>query len=577
MRLILSLMLVGVFLFLYLLPLGVRPLVIPDEARYAEISREMLISGDWIVPRLNGLKYFEKPPLGYWLNATAIQLLGENEFAVRFPSAVAVGLTAVLLFVWAHKFSDDRATPLLATTVFLLSFEVLAVGTFCVLDSMLSLWVTAAIIALFFACRAQEARKRMPLLILAGVACGLAFLNKGFLGLALPVMVIVPFMIWQGQFKRCLRMAWVPLVAALLTALPWSILIYRREPDFWHYFFWVEHIDRFLSPRGRQHPEPLWYYVPILLAGAMPWTPLLGPIVQGLRQTSRKDPMVRLAVCWLVFPFLFFSVCSGKLGTYVLPCYPPLAFLIAAGVLTCLRGGDVKGFVTGARVVVAVAGFSLVGMLVALITVPELSKSMAPWKWAVAAAGLLLWTTLCQAATGPMDIRRRILLYCAGPMLFMFSWPFVSPVAVKVKKTPGAFLLSNATIIPADSILVADNALAASVCWYYKREDAFITGNTGEYSYGLTYEDGQHRLVGTEQLARFVAENASRRCVAFIAREDHYRQEYQLLLPQPVCAVFHRGLAFALFGGPRTDAGRPASDLGQVETSGPSSMASNPN
>ncbi len=356
MRLILSLMLVGVFLFLYLLPLGVRPLVIPDEARYAEISREMLISGDWIVPRLNGLKYFEKPPLGYWLNATAIQLLGENEFAVRFPSAVAVGLTAVLLFVWAHKFSDDRATPLLATTVFLLSFEVLAVGTFCVLDSMLSLWVTAAIIALFFACRAQEARKRMPLLILAGVACGLAFLNKGFLGLALPVMVIVPFMIWQGQFKRCLRMAWVPLVAALLTALPWSILIYRREPDFWHYFFWVEHIDRFLSPRGRQHPEPLWYYVPILLAGAMPWTPLLGPIVQGLRQTSRKDPMVRLAVCWLVFPFLFFSVCSGKLGTYVLPCYPPLAFLIAAGVLTCLRGGDVKGFVTGARVVVAVAG-----------------------------------------------------------------------------------------------------------------------------------------------------------------------------------------------------------------------------
>ncbi len=118
------------FLVLYVLPLGVRPLVIPDEARYAEIPREMLASGDWIVPRLNGLRYFEKPPLGYWLNAAAIWLFGENAFAIRFPSAVAAGLTAVLLFVWARRFTEDGATPWLATAVFLLSFEVLAIGVF---------------------------------------------------------------------------------------------------------------------------------------------------------------------------------------------------------------------------------------------------------------------------------------------------------------------------------------------------------------------------------------------------------------------------------------------------------------
>ncbi len=548
-RVKLSLVLVGGFLVLYLLPLGVRPLVSPDEARYAEVAREMLASGDWIVPRLNGLRYFEKPPLGYWLNAAAIKLFGENEFAVRFPSALATGLTALLLFVWARKFSEERATPLFATAIFLLSFEVLAIGTFSVLDSVLSLWITAAIIAAFFACRAQEARKRMLLFILAGLACGLAFLTKGFLALVLPVIVIIPFVVWQGQCKTCLRMAWVPLIAALVTVLPWSILIYRREPDFWRYFFWVEHVDRFLSPHSGQHSEPFWFYVPILLGGAMPWTPLLGPIIQGLRHTNRKDPGVRLAICWLVFPFLFFSICSGKLVTYVLPCYPPLAFLIAVSVLKCLGEEDIKGFVTGARVVAGLAGLFFVGLLAALLIGPELAKSVALWKWAVAAAGLLLWAAFCQAAVAPADIRRRLLLYCAGPVLFMFSWPLICPAAVTAKKMPGAFLLSNARRVPTDSILITDNALTASVCWYYKRQDTFISGNTGEYSYGLAHKDGQHRVIGTEQIAQFVAENLPGKCVVLITRQDMYEEEYQRLLPEPACVDVRQGLALALFTG----------------------------
>jgi 4-amino-4-deoxy-L-arabinose transferase len=567
----LPLILVVGFLVLYVVPLGVRPLVAPDETRYGEIPREMLASGDWIVPRLNGLRYFEKPPLVYWLNATAIRLFGENEFAIRLPSALAVGFTAILLFIWVRRFSDDPATPLFATVAFLLSFEVLAVGTFCVLDSMLSLWVTAAILAVFFACRTQETRTKTLLLVLAGIACGLAFLTKGFLALVLPVLVIVPFAVWQGQLKRFLKMAWVPLISTVLVALPWGILIHRREPDFWHYFFWVEHVDRFLSPHNGQHSGPFWFYVPILLGGVMPWTPLLGPIVQGFRQINRTDPTVRLAICWLVFPFLFFSVCGGKLGTYILPCYPPLAFLIAVGALQCLRGGDAKGFVIGARVLVGLAGLSLVGLLVALIAVPELTESVALWKWAVMAAGLLLWATLSQAATVSMDIRRRLLLYCAGPVLFMFSWPFVSPAAVTARKMPGAFLLSNAARIPADSVLVTDNALTASVCWYYRRADAFITGNTGEYSYGLACEGERRRYVDTGQLARLIAENVPGKCTVLITREDLYRQEYQPLLPQPACEDVRQGVVLALFGSPRGNGDRLESDSTEPQTLRPQS------
>ena len=134
--------------------------------------------------------------------------------------------------------------------MFLLSFEVLAIGVFSILDGMLSLFVTAAILLLHFAYEQQAPRPRLILLVLAGVACGLAFLTKGFLALAVPVIVIVPFALWQGRLRICLRTAWVPLVTAFLVVLPWALAIHGREPDFWRYFFWVEHVERFTSPRG---------------------------------------------------------------------------------------------------------------------------------------------------------------------------------------------------------------------------------------------------------------------------------------------------------------------------------------
>lgn len=548
-RLILSLLFVAVFLFLYVLPLGVRPLVIPDEARYAEIPREMLASGDWIVPRLNGLRYFEKPPLGYWLNAASIWLLGANEFAVRLPSATAVGLTAILLFAWARKLSDDRATPLFAVAVFLLSFEVLAVGTFCVLDSVLSLWVTAAIIAFFFAYRAQEFRERVLLLILAGVASGLAFLTKGFLGWAVPVMVIIPFAIWEGRFRTTLRMAWLPLLAALLTALPWSILIHRQEPDFWRYFFWVEHIGRFLSPHGGQHPEPFWYYVPILLAGAMPWTPLLGPIVQGLRKTSRSDSMLRLATCWLVFPLLFFSVCSGKLGTYVLPCYPPLAFLIAVGVLKCLREGDTKGLVIGAWVLMVGAGFLLLTLVMALLIVAGMCDTVTLWKWMIAAAGLFLWIVFCGVATVRRSVHTKIAFYCAGPVLFMFSWHFVFAAALQPRKAPGEFLLSHASGISSSSTFIVENSFVGAVCWFTKRSDLLVTGPTGEFAYGLGYDDSQGRVLDIEQIGNLIARQKGKEPVILVVRPRCYAQ-YKDQLPGPCREEIRGGLVWAEYSSP---------------------------
>ena len=517
-----SMGLVGLFIVLYILPLGIRPLVIPDEARYGEIPREMLVSGDWIVPHLDGMRYFEKPVLGYWLNAVSIRLLGENAFAIRLPSAIAAGLTAWLLFLWSRRFSDDEITPLFGTAVFLLSFEVLAIGTFAVLDSFLSLFITAAVVAFYFAHQQETPGKRALWLVLAGIACGLAFLTKGFLALVIPVLVIVPFSLWQGQFKTLLKRAWIILVPAVLVVLPWAVMIHRREPDFWHYFFWVEHVNRFISPHGGQHPQPFWFYVPNLLWGALPWTPLIGSIVVGVKHTNWKHPMIRLAICWLVLPFLFFSACSGKLLTYILPCYPPLAFLISVGVLQCLREEDTEGFVVGARVLLCGACLVLLAVPLALIILPRLTEQVSLWKWAVAVAGLYLWIMMCWAAITRKEIHKKLLFYCAGPVLLMFSWPLIIPAALSTEKMPGMFLSSHAAKVSGDSVLVTENALAAAVCWYYERDDVFIVGGTGEYEYGLNYEDSRHRNVNIEQLSRMISESDETGCVILLARSEYY-------------------------------------------------------
>jgi 4-amino-4-deoxy-L-arabinose transferase len=545
-------LLIGVFLLLYVVPLGVRPLIAPDETRYAEIPREMLASGDWIVPHLDGVRYFEKPVLGYWLNAAAIRLFGENEFAVRFPSALAAGLTTLLIGLWARRFTSNfklqtsNETPYGVTTsaVFLLSFEVFAIGGFCVLDSLFSLFVTATILFFYFA---QESRNRWPL-IASGVSCGLAFLTKGPLGVVIPVITIVPFVFWEHRFKAVLKMIWLPCIAAILVALPWCVLIYRREPDFWHYFFWVEHIERFIKPNPGQHAKPIWYYVPLILGGAMPWTPLIGTIVQGLRLTGFKNPMIRLAVCWLVLPFLFFSLSGGKLGTYILVCFPALAFLIAVGLIRCLAQGDTKGFVVGAAIVAVGTGVLLV-VLIASLLIRALPISVASQSrvWLLAGTGLFAWCVMSVAAIRQTTVRQRVRLYWLAPVLFMFSLHFVIGAVAAPEKIPGTFLLSNSDCgADKNCTLVCDNGLAASVCWFYKRSDIFITGGQGEYEYGLNYDDSKHRYIDPAQLKDLIARLPAGGHLGLVTTMKHYNN-FAPDLPPPAAKNIMDDLIFAEF------------------------------
>jgi len=540
------------FLILYVVPLGVRPLIIPDETRYVEMAREMLTTGDWVVPKLDGLRYFEKPILGHWLNTAAIFLFGENAFAVRLPSALAVGFSAVLIFFMVRRFSSRDESGLLATMAFLTCFEVFGVGTFCVLDSVFSMLITATLVLSFFALQESVSLSRKyAFLVLAGVSCGLAFLTKGFLAFALPVIVVGPFLLWQRQGKLLLRIWWIPLASAILITLPWCIMIQIKEPDYWRFFLWHEHIQRFLHPDSGQHVRPFWYFIPVILAGALPWSVWLPNAISGLKRIQFKEPFIRFLICWLIFPFLLFSASRGKLETYILPCFPPLIILIIMGIQKWYelpgkeRAFTKNQYVSAVLMVLVAAAFviSQIGILGPV----KLYLSDETWKWLLIMAALLFYAIMLIGVARRKDTNRRLVYCCWAPLALMFCVPFVIPNQFKDGKIPGEFLQRNSNRIHPDTILVSDNYLTPAVCWFYKRADIYILDRPGEFDYGLNYKGAEKRLIPVEEFPDFITQKLKYGAsVALVTRQTRY-DEYAERLPKPLFEQSGDGFVLAEF------------------------------
>jgi 4-amino-4-deoxy-L-arabinose transferase len=520
----------------YLFPLGFRPLTIPDEARYGEIPREMVTSSDWVVPRLNGLKYFEKPVFGYWVNAVSIIALGENPFALRLPSALSVIISALMIFLLVRRVAGRGPASVLAPAIFLTFPLVLAIGHIAILDTLLSMLLTGAMVCFFFAYVAQTGARKTLFLILMGVFCGLSFLTKGFLAFAVPVLTVVPFLLWECRFKDLIRVPWIPMITALLTALPWSLMIHFREGDFWNYFFWTEHVARFLHPVDGQHPEPFWYFLPILVGGALPWT-IQGPAaLPMLVKLEMKNPLVRFALCWFLFPFLFLSVCSGKLIPYILPCFPPLAILFAIGLAAYFQAGKKRAFSVSAWVLAVIVGLAGAFLLFSGILTNEETRVYGPnesMKWIVASLGFFLWALLILWSTRIKDYRKKLAFYCTAFLTVFFTVSFALPDKAMDSRTPGRLLERNLSRVTTDAVLVSNDNLICAVCWFFKRDDVKLLGEVGELRYGLDHDDTKPgKLLSVDGLKEMIQENAGKRPVILVLIKEHYRI-YKDQLPPP--------------------------------------------
>jgi 4-amino-4-deoxy-L-arabinose transferase-like glycosyltransferase len=326
-------LLIGVAL-IWFANLEYRTLIKPDEGRYAEIPREMAASGDWVTPRLNDLKYFEKPPLQYWATATAYTVFGEHQWTSRLWAALT-GFAGLLLvwFAGLRLFGRDAANY--AALLLGSSMLYVMMGHINTLDMGVTFFITLGVFSFLLAQHSgstaqQAASRNWMLLAWAGMA--LAVLSKGLMGIILPGTAVFIYCLVQRDFTVLKRMHWLAgLAVFLLITAPWFYLVMKANPEFFQRFFIYEHYTRFTT-RELGRYQPWYYFVPILLTGALPWTVLLFDSLFHIGKPRSGDGKpfnaALFLLIWTVFIYVFFSISDSKLPSYLLPMFPALALLM---------------------------------------------------------------------------------------------------------------------------------------------------------------------------------------------------------------------------------------------------------
>lgn len=508
-------------LLLWIATLSIRPLYEPDEGRYAEVPREMYVSGDWVTPRLNGVKFFDKPPLQYWATASAYSLFGPSEWTARIWSTLA-GLVGVLASWWAanalygRHIGSAAAWVLIGAPLWILGSNLTTtdIGVGALLGSAV----------LVFAVAFQKSERRLYPVI--WLLVGLAFLAKGLIAVVLPAGTLLAYAVLTRQYAMFLRTEfwrWSPL--AVCIALPWIIAVSSRNPEFLNYFFIHEHFARFSSVVHERN-KPVWFFLAVGAAGLLPFAALIGKAVLGPIKTGRNsvtfDAGLFLSL-WVVIVIAFFSISKSKLPLYILPAFPPAAVLLAR-----------TASMARARVVAAsYLGMPLLGTAIGLLLWhPTLSEKMLrlqvsqpEWLhvWGLATVVMLAIGGV-GAMTAAMCGKRLVSIAVASLATLggiqgglMASRAFdslsIKPIGLEVRElaSPGTTLFNVGQI---------DRGLA-----FYARVEPTIVGARSELDLGFSVEPS--KWIGTE--SEFVQRWGTPGHKLAVMRTDTYERLQPLL------------------------------------------------
>jgi 4-amino-4-deoxy-L-arabinose transferase-like glycosyltransferase len=312
-----------------------RPLSLPDEGRYVGVALEMLWSGNWLLPTLDTLPYFHKPPLFYWLTAASLGTFGINAFAARLSSLLAATACALSLyhFLWRWR---GQAHARAALLVLLTAPFFYGGAQFANMDMLVAACISGTILCAAHAVlgASQATRPSRPALAGAYALAALGLLAKGLIGIVIPAIVIGIWLVFVGRPWMILRLVWLPGVALFAgIGLPWFLLMQARYPSFFGYFFVHHHFERFAA-QGFNNSQPFWFLVAVFAALTLPWSPFLVGAARAYPETDGRSRQVQaLMWIWLIFTLVFFSIPSSKLIGYVMVALPPLGALAAEGVL----------------------------------------------------------------------------------------------------------------------------------------------------------------------------------------------------------------------------------------------------
>ena len=504
------------FAAFYLLPLGLHGLWIPDETRYAQISQEMLLSGNWVTPHFMGVRYFEKPAAGYWLIALGQAVFGQNLFGVRIASALTTALSVWLAYLVARRMWHDPRKSF-ASALLYLSFGLIAgQAGYSNLDPQFTFWVNLSLVALWFALDSPTTRGRLVSWTVLGVACAMGFMTKGFLALALPVLIAVPYMLWQRRLGELLRYGPLAVAVALLLCLPWVWAIHVQEPDYWRFFFWNEHVRRFTSDTA-QHARPWWFFLPIMVVACLPWAGMLPATLTKMWQ-QRRQPAIAFLALWMLLPLFFFSLSNGKLPTYIMPCLLPLALLMGHALTELLQQGKARAICINGLLNFAIGMIAMVALIYLQISKPPYGNSHAE----MFSLSLIFIVLLGWILTNLLQAFRPLTLWAIpvlGIGLLVVLLPASMPAQVTDNEMPDQFVLEHLDELKQTTALLSNELESASaLAWRLQRPEVGLYETEGELRYGLQYPDTVQRKISLDQVQGWLKDARQKGSVGVLVR-----------------------------------------------------------
>jgi len=540
---------------LYLPGLGRPALWEPDEGRYAEIAREMVISGDYVTPRDDFELYFEKPPLVYWAEAAAIQIFGVNEFAVRLPAAL-FSIGQVVVTAALAEAMLGAAAGFFAALVLALSPLFFGFARFATLDPALAFFLAAALGA-FYAAARGDSFSRGPArrwLLISAAMLALGTLAKGPIALLLGGAIALT---WMAIERRLRQVAQMPLVWCLVIyaaiVVPWFVLVEARNPGFVHFFIVHEHLERYVA--SSEHGWGPWFFIPIVIGGAWPWiffVPLGWSAMRagdGLSE-SAKDPSGRRAAArflaiWFVVIFVFFSIPRSKLGSYILPALVPLAIVAGYGLarVSALDGLRRRRLLA----VIAIANLALAAVpLVFFELVP------APINPAIGFDGLLIGAVAAAGAIAMYSLGRAAsrVPYAIGAiaLAMLATVPLASHMREDASSISTYRNLANAVrpYLAPDCTLASYRHYVQSLPFYTRRRETRVE-YWGELSEVSPPSPGKSPfLIGSDARLRQVWSSGA--CMILIVNDRDRNALADRLKPAPV-VIGCEGKKLALYNG----------------------------
>ncbi|MFH2000250.1 MAG: glycosyltransferase family 39 protein [Planctomycetota bacterium] len=479
-----------IIIAVYFLLLGFFPLQEPDEGRYAEIAREMIDRGDFVTPTLDYVKYFEKPPLHYWLTAAGIGLFGRSEFAVRFWPALLSVLTIMGVFVTGRRIYGWRtgayaALVLAATPIWLIA------GRTNTIDPTVSSLIALSLFSFLLFDHATEAGSRRVWLAAFYIFAGLATLAKGLIGLLFPFGIVFAYILLSRRFRLMKELKpWLGIPLYLAVTVPWFVLVSQRNPDFAWFFFIHEHVDRFLSD-DHNRTKPFYYFIPILIAALLP---LIGYLVPALyhpvkkawkRCRGRDAGAGFFLVLWFVLIFTFFSLSRSKLGLYILPVFPALALLIGRFLALIERRSIARRTLPAAHRIGMVSCVTLsVAALVASIAARD-QIGVPAWPYVtamLAGGGGILFLA---ARSGKRSLFIATIRLCSYSVLLTISlFLCAQHVGATLKSARPLTRIIEASAAPGDRIVHLSCYLQNQLFYFDRRP--VVAGYLGELDFGIS-------------------------------------------------------------------------------------------